>query len=330
MQKVDASGDGSNWVGLGTVQGTYDLMALQNGGSVALLNGVSVDAGTYRYFRITWDTVNHTDSIKLPAYAIDTQGGQHPLAMPTAFTTVVQGAVAVRSKASANAQIMFSGNQAIQVHPAAGQPAYVFQATGQAFDPGGCARITGNLSDGDVLLAGVEVYAETVDGTGLATIRRRALTDGSGDYALEALPAGSIYYVVGQPAGTTSAYAAAASAGVNCTSASAYGPADLAYASPQAPGALALAITPPSAASDGTWGELRQALSTGGAGFKTLIVRSQTVATGATQDVASFAGLFPGIYGYTAQRSSAGAAPVMKVGSEAEVIAGATTSRSLP
>ena len=327
VQRVDASGDGGTWVGLGTVSGTFDLMALQNGHTVALLPGVSVDSGTYRYFRITWDTANHLNPINLPAYAVDTQNLSHPLAMPAAMTTVVTGNVAVPPNGSATAQIMVSGTQAIQIRPVAGVATHVFQAVGQAFDPGVCARITGSLSPG---LSGVEVYAETVDGTGLATIQRRALTDSSGSFALEALPTESLYYVVGQPAGTTSAYAAAASAGIDCALALPYGPVSLSYSTAQAPGALNLAVTPPSAAADATWGELRQSLSTGGSGSQTLIVRSQTVATSATQDLAGFAGLAPGNYGYTAQRSRAGAPAVMKIGaSQVAVPAGAPGTVSL-
>ncbi len=326
LREVDASGDGNLWVNLGAAPATYDLMALQNGNSVALVSGVSVGSGTYKFFRFTWDTVNHANPINLPAYAVDSLGGQHALAMPTS-PTVVTGAVTLLPNGSATAQVMFSGNQAIQVRPGATGPVTTFQATGQAFDLGQCATITGNLGAGG--LNGAEAFAETVNGALVATIQRRVFTGSSGNYTLEALPTGSIYFVVSQPAGTTSAYAAAASAGVDCASAISYGPVDLAFASPQSPGALALAITPPSAATVGTWGELRQSVATGTAGFQALIVRSQTVATGAAQDVASFAGLFPGNYGCTAQRSTAGAAPVMAVGTQIPVLAGATANGSI-
>jgi hypothetical protein len=133
---------------------------------------VSVDSGTYRYFRITWDIVNHLNRIYSPAYVTDTQGVQNPLAMPASMTTVVTGSVAVPPNGSATAQIMVSGTQAIQVRPVAGVATYAFQAVGQAVDPGGCARITGSLSPG---LPGVEVGRDdAADGVRLAGKRPRA------------------------------------------------------------------------------------------------------------------------------------------------------------
>ena len=289
-----------------------------------ILPTTTVTAATYGQFRLTWATVNYQSSIQQPAYVFPSGGSGQVLTMPV--TTVVSGPVTVPANGSATAQIMLSGQQAVQAHASG---SYLFQATGQAQDLGASAHITGHLGDGATPLAGVEVFAETVDGIGMATVQRRAFTDASGNYALEALPTGTLYFVVAQPVGSTNAYAAVAAAPVNATLATAYS-ADLAFSAPQAPGALTLTITPASTLVQGTWGELRQILATGSAGSQMLIVRSQTVASGLAQDQAGFLGLTPGTYGVTAQRSTAGAAPVKKTSaSQLLVNAGGTALTTL-
>lgn len=323
LEKVEATTDGANWVLLGSVRATVDLMALQNGHSAVILPATAVRPATYTQFRITWATVNYQSQINLPAYVVPSGGAGLPLAMPA--TTTVPGPVSVAANGSVTAQIMISGQQAVQLRAPG---TYAFQATGRALDLAASAAITGHAGDGATPLAGVEVFAETVDGTGLATVQRRAFTDASGDFTLEGLPMGALYFVAAQPAGASSAYAAAASTPVNATAATTYA-ADLAFSAPQAPGSLTLTLTPASTSTQGTWGELRQALPTGTAGSQILIVRSQTVATGLTQDQTNFLGLAPGIYGVTAQRSSSGGAPVLATGSQVQVSAGATATPSI-
>lgn len=323
LEKVEASPDGATWTALGNVKATFDLMTLQNGHSALILPATAVRATTYTQFRITWATVNYRSIIDQPAYAVTSSGAGRLLTMPV--TTVISGSVTVPANGSATAQIMLSGQQAVQARSAT---AATFFATGRAFDLAASASIAGRLADGATPLAGVEVFAETVDGLGIATLQRRAVTDASGNYLLEGLPTGGLYFVAAQPASATSAYAAAASAPVNATSATTY-TANLSFSNPQTPGTLALSITPVSTATQGTWGELRQALATGGAGSQNLIVRSQTATSEASPEQATFPGLAPGIYGVTAQRSTSGAAPAMKTGAQVLVSAGATATTTL-
>jgi len=115
-------------------------------------------------------------------------------------------------------------------------------------------------------------------------------------------------------------YSAAAALPVNATTAATYTAKNLSFGAPQAPGSIALTITPGSGGTQGTWGELRQNLSTGGTGSQMLIVQSQTAATSLSQDLVAFAGLAPGFYGITTQRSTSGAAPVMKVGASLQAV----------
>jgi hypothetical protein len=324
IEKVEGSPDGSSWASLGNVKATFDLMQLQNGNSAVILPAAKVNAGTYTQFRITWATANYNPVVgqapNPPAYVIPAGGAGQALSMP--ITTVVSGTVAVPANGSTVAQIMLSGQQAVQARTGG---VYTFQATGSAYDLAASARITGHLESGVTPLAGAEVFAETVDGNGLATIQRRAFSDLSGNYALEGLATGNLYFVTSQPAGTVSAYAAAAAPPVNASTAVTY-TADLAFGALQIPGSLILTITPASLTTQGTWGELRQILSIGSGNYKNLIVRSQSVASGASQDQAGILGLAPGTYGITVQRSTSGAAPIMKTGTQVLVSANGTTT----
>lgn len=327
LEKVEGSFDGSHWTALGDVKASFDLMSLQNGNSAVILPATSVLAGTYSQFRITWATQNYSNGLYSPSGVLPSGAATgQPLLMPV--TTVVPGPLTVPAGGSVTAQIILSGQQAVQART--GTSPYTFQATGQVFDTAKVASIAGNLADGSTPLAGVEVFAETLDGTGLATIQRRAFSDAHGNYLLEGLPAGTgtAYYVVAQPGGTATAYGAVATAPLNATAAATL-TADLTFSGQTASGSLTLSITPPSTTTQGTWGELRQTLPTGSVGFQTLIVRAQSAATGLYQDQVYFTGLAPLTYGVAAQRSTSGAAPVMQVGSLMTVAAGATTTASL-
>ena len=324
VEKVEGSRDGSTWVPLGDVKATFDLMALQNGHSALILPATRLNTGTFAQFRITWATVNYQDPRNSSASLTLSDGTGRSLVLP--LTTTINGPISVSASIDTVAQIMFSGQQAVQER--AGTNPFHFQATGRAYDLATSARITGHLGDGATTLAGAEVFAETVDGLGIATLQRRAFTDVAGNYTLEALPTGSLYFVASQPASLTTAYAAVASAPVDATSPTAF-IRNLAFSSPQAPGSLALILNPPSAPTDGTWGELRQTLATGASGSAILIVRSETASTGAVQDQVSFLGLAPGIYGVTAQRSASGATPSMKLGAQVAVSSGATATATL-
>ncbi|HEX9082465.1 MAG TPA: hypothetical protein VF768_09300, partial [Holophagaceae bacterium] len=163
-----------------------------------------------------------------------------------------------------------------------------------------------------------------------ATIQRRAFTDANGQYFLEALPTSALYFVVSQP-GNTTAYGAKASDPVSALSPTTY-TADLSFSGAQTSGALTLTITQASLPSEGTWGELRQNIPTGVSGTQFLIIRSQTAATGVSQDQVGFTGVAPGIgiYGVTAERSTSGGTPVTKAaGSLVTVSSGATTQVSI-
>lgn len=321
IEKLEISTDGSAWTSLGNVQKTVDLMSLQNGNPATLLNGISLPVNTYRYFRITWATTNYQSAIQQPAYVVPISAAGAVLTMPK--TTVLQGNLGVTSQGASIATLMLDGTQAVQLknNVSATQP-YFFQPTGGFVDRTQSAKVTGKVTGSGTPLKGVEVYAETINGHGDASICRRAFTDASGNYVLDALPTGVSVYFVAQAAGTSSSYPAIGN--VATLSASGSYQVDLSSASNLAPGNINLFITPASTADQGTWGELRTSVNLGTT-TAYLIVRSQTVASSVSQDQVLFAGVAPGSYSYTAQRSTSGAAPVMKVSSaEVSVSSGAT------
>lgn len=326
-RKLEGSLDGATWTDLGALTGSFDLMALQNGNSATLLAGGSVAAGTYHYFRITWAAVNYADASLPPAYVETAAGLTADLGMPT--TTVVAASVAVAANGSTAARIMLSGQQAVQARTSTSATSFTFQATGQAYDLASCARVTGHAGTSSADLEGVEVFVETVDSAGTASILRRAASDAAGAFVLEALPTGGLYYVVAQPASAGTAYPAVASSALNADSATTY-PLTLSFASPSAPGTVVLTVTPASGSAEATWAELRQSLSTGGVGTQTLITRAQTAATSTPLDTdgATFTGVYPGSCTVTAQRSS-GTATTSATSAAQAVAAGASTSVSL-
>jgi hypothetical protein len=328
LEKVDGSPDGTNWVALGNVQATYNLLALQNGNSVVIVPAAKVTPGTYKQFRITWATRTYPSSALSPGYlSLSNTLTTQTLSMPT--TTIVSGLIAVPANGSTTAQIMLSGQQAVQSRATTGATAYTFQATGSVYDLSSSATITGHLEFGTTPLAGAEVFVETLDGTLLASIQRRALSDTSGKYVLEGLPTGILYFVASQPVIASGAYPAAAALPVNASTATTY-TADLAVSAPVSPGQLQLTITPASTATQATWGEIRQSLNTGGTSSATLIIRSQIAATGVAQDQMGILGLAPALtYGLTVQRSTAGATPVMKTGTAFAVGAGGFQTQAL-
>ena len=331
ITQVNGSQDGSNWVKVADVKATLDLAELQTGGTFNLCTAASVSSGTFHYFRLLWSSTNYASPITAPAWVELPDQSQYQLAMPSGGSTTFSASVDVPANGSATGVIVLSGDQLIQNHAGSGSDAFVFQATGEAFDAGQCASISGTLAAGSTALTDVEVYAETVDGQGTASIQRRVLSDSSGNFVLNALPTGSLYFVVAQPAGTTSSFTALASAGVNASSATAYTGRNLAYGAAQSPGGLTLTVTPASSSSQGTWGELRQTLATpaGSQASQILIVRSLTASTGSSSDTVSFGGLAPGNYGVTAQRSTSGAGAVAKAGSTVQVSAGSTATTTI-
>jgi hypothetical protein len=327
IDKVEGSADGANWIAFGSIKKSYDLMTLQNGQSAVVLPATAVPPGSYSQLRITWAKVNYeAPKPGLPpspsAYVIPKLGtGDAPgatLTMPD--TTIVPGTVTVPSSGSATAQIMLSSQQALQSRIS---PGMTFQATGKFYDVATAAKISGQLKDitvpgSPVPMPGVEVLAESLDGNFNPLILRRASTDGSGNYALEALPTGVPYFVVAQPvvyqsASLFTSYAATAAAVPTSGLPANALVANLTSFAQPSYGSLKLTVTPVSTANQATWGELSQSFVVDFSGKgQVLIVRSAPVVSELAQDWITFEGLPLGWYGVAAQRTTLGGTPAKK------------------
>ena len=323
LQKVEyKSSNTSTWSTLAEVETTYDLLALQNGNSATLASATSLKPGTYS-FRLTWAGENYAYPSKYPGFLQRADNStEYRMTLPT--TTSVSGTVDVAEGSLTTAEILFSGNQIAQKHASLSVP-YTFQATAQVLDLANCARILGQATSGSTPLEGAEVFAETVDGSGLATVQRRALTDSNGQFVMEGLPIGKIYYLASQPGTATLAYGAVSTSPITASSATDFS-ANLSFTSSMAPGSLDVSVTPISTSSQGTWVELRETLATATGVYKTLVVRSQTVDTETAKDTTSFTGLLPSTYGIMVQRSTSGGDASASTGSEELVETGATTT----
>ena len=336
VNKLEWSPDGSHWGTLSTLDSpgsagtpailgnadkTFDLEALENGngGSAAMMPAVTLEPATIQNFRITWSNVNYASASHSASY-VNYPGPSSllsgALTMPVQSVTVVSANIPLASNATVHAQIMLAGNQAVQSR--AGGTTFSFQPTGTAYDLATTATITGNLSDGSTGLAGVEVYAEALDGNFKPSIVRRSITDASGNYVLDALPVAlaaattsTAYYVVTQPSVSGIVYPAQASAPITVSTATGY-TANMTFTPPiVAACSMQVTVSPASLATEGTWVELQQPLATG-SGSQTFIVRSLTVDSYGTQsDTVTFSDLAPTIVGYgvVAYRSLSGATP---------------------
>ena len=331
IEKIEVCRDATTWTTLGSVQRTLDLNALQNGNATMLASG-PVATGTYTGFRITWGkTVNYSDQTKQPAYITTTGGTAGVLTMPS--TTTVTGYIGVTDQVTTTALIMLSGTGAIQPRVTHSGTSYTCMASGNVVDSASSVTLTGHAGTASGNLAGIEVYAETVDGNLVANIQRRAFTDANGHYTLEGLVTGT-HYIVSHPGDTTTSYPAQAANPISAITPGTFTASDLVFtASSATPGSLALSITPVSTTSQATWGEVRESVNTGSTGSQPLIVRSlmATASETTSADIVTFEGLAPGYqYGLAAERCTNDGTPVKVIDNTTRTpTAGATVTASL-
>lgn len=331
IEKVEyKSTDSSSWSTLATINASYDLMALQNGHEVTLTADSTLKTGSYNV-RITWGTDhNYTYPVLSPGTLLLAGKSsllEDGLEMSLPTRTTATGSLTVTKDTATIGEIFIQGDQLAQKHSSLSTP-YTFQATAELLDLSTHARILGQVTDaGGTGIAGAEVLAETLDGSLTATVKRRAVTDASGNFVLAGLAMGEDYYLATQPSGSALGYSATSTSPVTASAATDYSAA-LICASTATPGTLGVTISPASTTTQGTWVELRQTLATGAA-FRTLVVRSQIVDTGSSTDTTSLTGLYPGSYGVTLKRSTSGGSPVATISSEKSVTAGSSASATI-
>lgn len=335
IKEVDVSTDGTHWAVLVQPAKTFDLLQVQNGGEINLANHVALSPGSY-HVRVTWATVNYANQILQPAYVypVGSSSGQI-LSMPV--TTTLGGTVSVQNGATASLLLMLDTASAIQTFPGGTGGQVFFRPSAQLFDTSS-ATITGHIVDGSShAIAGTEVFAELVDGTGTPHVVRRAITDASGAYRMDGLLAyingvQADYFIVAMPAASAStAYQAQGAGAILLQGGQSADAGSLAFSStPISTGQIALTLTPQTPSGQGTFADLRQTLTIGFGSFY-LIVRGDAVATGASSDTYTFAKLPSTSYGVNATRFVPGGQETGSASSPSlvGVSGGGTTSTSL-
>lgn len=334
MDKVEVSPDGSNWSAFTSTGITFDLEALQGGNEAAVAPPTSLPPGNYQV-RITWATKNYQSPIQIPAYVVYPGNAGSPLALPV--QTIASGTVSIASGQSVTSVLMLDAGNSVQSLIGASSTTFQFLPAPVLFDGSASGAISGTVSASGSGLAGQEVLAEVVDGSGRASILRRAFTDAQGRFVLDALPVSSggtalYYYLVCMPFdGASTALPALARAAGTVTGGTLLPGQDFAFnpANATGPGGLALTVQPPSGAGDLTLGDLRQTLSLGSYS-QYLIVRSNVMGVGSSQDTYAFSGLPGGFYGANATRYLAGGGVTTKAAPSGVIVnPGATTPVSL-
>lgn len=196
ITQVEISQDGASWITLATLdRAPINILSLTGGVSETLAQGATLTAGSYGQMRLILAPTGN--SIVLD------DGSSHDLKIPSGAQTGIKlvGDFVVQTGTTADIFIDFDGAHSIQVVKAGHSGKYILRPTVRAFELAVTGSISGTLTDadGNAPLAGAEVMAEVLDGSGNPSVARHTTTDGSGHYTLDLLPVGSTYYVVSLP-----------------------------------------------------------------------------------------------------------------------------------
>lgn len=290
IQSVQIS-TGSGWTTLGAPDKTINLLSLTGGVEEMLASGASLPAGTYQQMRLILGSGN---TAKLA------DGTVVDLKVPSGLQTGIKlnGSFTVQAGTTEDVFIDFDAAHSIQIVGAGASGQYLLRPTVRAFDKVVTGSISGTLTDAGVAglpLAGAMVYAETLDGTGNASIARSAVTDANGHYMLDLLPVGATYYVVSQPLIGSFAYGARASGPQSLTSTSAVMTYNASFPLVSEVGGVSGALTPVATADQSDAVSLLLSLDTGSGAF-IFIARTTMAAMGVSTETYGFTSVPAGAY----------------------------------
>jgi hypothetical protein len=130
-------------------------------------------------------------------------GNVEPLTIPSGMQSGVKLTVSfdVEAGTTRDVYIDFDAHNSIFIHEAGASGKYILRPTVRAYDKLATGSISGTLTVSGTTgpIAGATVTAQWVT-SGQPAIARTTVTDASGHYVLDLLPAGTTYYVVSQPA----------------------------------------------------------------------------------------------------------------------------------
>ncbi len=300
IQSVEISGN-AGWITLGTPNRTINLLNLTGGVSETLASGATLPAGHYQQMRLI---LGAGSTVKL------SDGTVQPLKVPSGMQSGIKLIVSfdVAAGTTSDVWIDFDAAHSIQVIQAGASGQYLLRPTIRAFDRTVTGSIHGTLTDGATAagLPGAMVYAETLDGSGHATIARTTVTDANGAYTLDLLPVGATYYVVSQPVvgATPKAYDAKASDAFVLSGMSPVFTYNAAFTADAATGTVSGGVTPVASSAQSDAVNLLQSLVTPASGTFTFIVGSGLVTVGTSTETYAFSHVPAGAYSVQAVRST--------------------------
>ena len=300
IQSVEISGN-NGWITLGTPNRTINLLNLTGGVSETLASGATLPAGHYQQMRLI---LGAGSTVKL------SDGTVQPLKVPSGMQSGIKLIVSfdVAAGTTSDVWIDFDAAHSIQVVQAGASGQYLLRPTIRAFDKTVTGSIHGTLTDGATAagLPGARVYAETLDGSGHATIARTTVTDANGAYTLDLLPVGATYYVVSQPVvgATPTAYDAKASDAFVLSGMSPVFTYNAAFTADAATGTVSGGVTPVASSAQSDAVNLLQSLVTPASGAFTFIVDSSLVTVGTSTETYAFSSVPAGTYSVQALRST--------------------------
>ncbi len=325
IQKVEINGP-DGWRTLSEPKEIVDVMALKLGVSHTLADQ-TLPAGTYGQLRLVLGPRN--------TVVLD-DGSVHDLKVPSGQQSGVKLVThfVVAPGTTKDVYIDFLAARSIFVHEAGASEQYLLRPTVRAYDKLETGAITGRLVDAatQAPLAGVEVMAEVVDGTGTPSVVRAVPTDVNGHYVLDLLPVDGTYHVVAQPRVGATAYAARASGPIPITAAAPTPTWDAAFDVAAQVGALTGTITPAATIDEDDTVLARQPLAEGGA-TTLLVVRAAPASVSAGVESYGMQALPAGAYSVVAIRRTIDAAGDAterpSAAATATVTSGATATASL-
>ena len=300
IQSVQIASD-AGWITLGTPDRTINLLDLVGGVSATLASGATLPAGHYGQMRLILGAGN---TVKLA------DGSVQPLKVPSGMQSGIKLLVNfdVAAGTTKDVWIDFDAAHSVQVVEAGASGQYLLRPTIRAFDKLATGSIQGVFTDAasGAPLAGALVHAQVLDGSGNAVLARSTVTNASGAYTLDLLPAGATYFVVSQPlTGTTTlkAYDAKASDGFALSAATPVFTYNAAFTASTATGGASGSLTPVATSNQTDRVHLLQSLATG-SGSHTFIVRTAMAVVAASTETYAFTTVPVGTYGVQGVRAT--------------------------
>lgn len=300
IQSVEINGP-SGWVTLSSPDKTINLLSLVGGVDETLAAGATLPAGHYDQMRLLLGSGN---TVKL------SDGTVQPLKVPSGLQTGLKLIVNfdVAAGTTKDVWIDFDAAHSIHVVMAGASGQFILRPTIWAFDKVATGSIHGVFTNAAnaAPLAGVTVYAEVLDGSGMASLARTTTTDSTGAYTLDLLPTGATYYIVSQPNLTTptaATFDAKASDGFALTAASPTFTYDAAFTANTSVGGISGGLTPLALTTQDDKVELHQSLATS-SGSHSFILRTTMATVGASTETYGFTTLPAGSYSVQAFRTT--------------------------